>query len=139
LAPATRQREVNRSAMAALFQHATLVQAAGMSAAMPLPVYEDAVLVRDSLAAGLDEASFAAPDVVYTALQVLRARMHADITGRLSQSARLLEHTPREPMSCLVLAYDLYEDVDREQEILDRNAVRHPGFVPAIPIKVLSE
>lgn len=138
LAPATRQREENRSALAALFQRATMIQAAGMVAAMPLPVFDDAVLVRDSLTAALDEASFSAADSAYTSLQVLRARVHADITGRLSQAARLLPFTPREPVACLALAYDRYEDVDREQEIIERNSIRHPGFVPAIPIRVLS-
>lgn len=137
-APAARQREANRAALAALFEHATLIQAAGMSAAMPMPVYDDAVLVRDSLAAALDEASFSASDEVYVRLQTLRARVHADITARLSQAARLLAYTPREPMPGLVLAYDLYEDVGREQELLDRNAIRHPGFLPAEPLKVLS-
>jgi prophage DNA circulation protein len=139
LAPATRQREANRAALASLFQHATLIQAAGMAAAMPLPVYDDALLVRDSLTAALDEASFVVADDVYVPLQVLRARVHADITARLSQAARLLTYTPRETIACLALVYDLYEDVDREQEVIDRNAIRHPGFVPAIPIRVLSE
>jgi prophage DNA circulation protein len=137
-APATRQREENRSALAALFQQATIIQAAGMASAMPLPVYDDAVLVRDSLAAALDEASFTASDAIYVPLQVLRARVHADITARLSQAARLRTFTPREPVSCLALVYDLYEDVDREQEVIDRNAIRHPGFVHAAPILALS-
>jgi len=138
LAPATRQRQANRAALASLFQHSTLIQAAGMTAAMPLPVYDDAVLVRDSLTAALDEASFSVVDAVYVPLQILRARVHADVTARLSQAARLLTYTPREPMACLAIAYDLYEDVSREQEIIDRNTIRHPGFAPAVPLKVLS-
>jgi prophage DNA circulation protein len=139
VAPATRQRDENRAALAELFQQATLIQAAGMAAAMPLPVYDDAVLVRDSITSAMDDASFLVSDAVYVSLQVLRARIHADITARLSRSARLLTYTPREPMSCLAMAYDLYEDVAREQEVIDRNAIRHPGFVPAAPNRVLSE
>ncbi len=110
-----------------------------MAAAMPLPVYDDAVLVRDGLTSALDESSYVASDDLYVPLQLVRARVHADITARLSRAARLLTFTPREPMPCLALAYDLYEDVGREQEVIDRNVVRHPGFVPAIPILVLSE
>lgn len=138
-APATRQRQINRSALAVLFQRATLVQAGGMAAAGDLPVYDDAVLVRDSVTAAIEEASFDAADAVYVQLQLVRARVFADITARLRQAARLLEHTPREPIPGLVLAYDLYEDVARESEILERNAIRHPGFLPAIALKVLSE
>jgi prophage DNA circulation protein len=46
--------------------------------------------------------------------------------------------TPAEPLPALVLAYDLYEDVARDGEITARNKIRHPGFVPAEKLKVLS-
>lgn len=138
VAPATRQVQQNRAAAAQLFQRATLVQAAGMTSAMPLPVYDDAVLVRDSIAAAAEAASFDAADSVYVPLQVLRTRVHADINARLTQSARLLDYTPRDVMPGLALAYDLHEDVDREEELIERNALRHPGFVPARVLRVLS-
>lgn len=138
LRPASVQVHFNRAALATLLQRATLVQAAGMSAAIVLPVYDDAVLVRDALVVAIEEASFDAGDEVYVALQVLRTRVYADITARLSQAARLLDYTPRQVMPALVLAYDLYEDVDRESELVERNGIRHPGFVPARPLKVLS-
>lgn len=137
-APARYQREVNRAALAQLFQRSVLVQASGMTAAMPLPVYDDAVLVRGSVCGALDDASLDAADSVYTPLQVLRARVYADVTGRLSAAAKLRTYTPPEVVPGLVLAYDLYEDVDREAEIVERNAVRHPGFLPAVPLKVLT-
>lgn len=137
-APATRQVQANRAAVAQLFQRAMLVQAAGMTAAMPLPVYDDAVLVRDSVSAAVDDASFEAADPVYVPLQILRARVHADVSARMSQSARLLDYTPRAVIPGLALAYDLHEDATREAEIMERNAIRHPGFVPARALKVLS-
>ena len=31
----------------------------------------------------------------------------------------------------LLLAYDLNESIDNEQDIIDRNGIRHPGFIPA--------
>lgn len=138
-APATRQVQANTVAVAQLYQRAALIQAAGMASAMPLPVYDDAVLVRDSVAAAVEAASLEASDPMYVALQVLRARSHADITARLSQSARLLQYTPREPMPGLAIAYDLYEDAARELELIERNAIRHPGFVPAQAVRVLSQ
>lgn len=137
-APATRQQEVNRAATAALLQRATLVQAAGMASAMSLPVFDDAVQIRTSLLAALDDASTAAPDAVYDALQQLRARVHTDITARLASAARLVTVTPREVQPALVLAYDRYEDPARDQEIVERNAIRHPGFVPAEPLRLLA-
>jgi prophage DNA circulation protein len=86
----------------------------------------------------LDEASGTATDTVYVTLQTLRARVHADITARLAGSARLLTFTPIEVQPALALAYDRYEDAERELEIIERNRLRHPGFVPAVPLRVLS-
>lgn len=137
-APATAQAQLNASALAALFQRSALIQAAGMTAAMPMPVYDDAVLVRNSMTTALDDASGTAPDGVYVALQTLRARVHADITARLAGSARLLTFTPVDVLPALALAYDRYEDPERELEIIERNRLRHPGFVPAVPLRVLS-
>lgn len=137
-APATRQVQANRAAVAQLYQRATLVQAAGMAAAMPLPVYDDAVLVRESVAAAIEESTFEASDAVYVKLQVLRSRVHTDITGRMAQSARLLDYTPRLVMPGLALAYELHEDPSREVELVERNGLRHPGFMPARALRVLS-
>ena len=41
-------------------------------------------------------------------------------------------------MPALVLAYDLYEDAARADEIATRNRINHPGFLPPIPLQVLS-
>ena len=71
-------------------------------------------------------------------LEWLRARVHADLTARMTSTARLRAYTPREVTPGLALAYDLYEDVSRETELIERNAILHPGFLPARPLKVLS-
>lgn len=134
----SQQRQDNREALAVYLQRVTLVQAAGMVSTMGMPVYEDGVQVRDALTRALDDASAVASDSVYLALQQLRARVHADVTARLAGAARLVSYTPREVMSSLVIAYDRYEDVDREQEIVERNNLRHPGFVPVVPLRLLS-
>jgi len=42
-------------------------------------------------------------------------------------------------MPAIVLAYRLYGDAERADEIVARNRVRHPGFVPGgQPLEVLS-
>ena len=54
---------------------------------------------------------------------------------------RNVEITP-DAQPALVLAYNIYDDNDREQEIIDRNyaAMLHPGFPKGGEIiKVLSE
>lgn len=138
LAPARAQLVDNRNALAALQRRALLVQASGMAASMPLPVYDDAQGLRAELLRALDDEAVDATDQAYDALMDLRAKVHADMTARMRDSARLKVIQPREVMPALALAYDLYEEPGRADEIVARNRVRHPGFVPAEPVKVLS-
>lgn len=128
----------NRDALAALVRRTLLVQASGMSAAVPVRVYDDGAALRSGLTDALEAESYTANDTVYPALQSLRVKAHADLTVRLRDSARLRDVTPRDVVPALVLAYDLYEQPAREDEIVARNKLRHPGFVPAEPVKVLS-
>ncbi|RJG06244.1 hypothetical protein D3870_09685 [Noviherbaspirillum cavernae] len=135
----SRQRIVeNRQAINALMSRAALVQASGMTATMDLPVHDDAIQLRQQLTGALDGDAMTANDAVYVALQDLRAKVHADVTNRLGSSARLQTIRPVSVMPGLVLAYDRYEDVGREQQLVETNRLARPGFVPAEPLKVLS-
>jgi len=138
ISPSRAQAATNAVALNHLFSQAMLVQAVGMTTTMDMPIYDDAVKIRNDVTAAIDNESLAVSDPVYVALQDARAAVHADVTGRLSQSARLKTITPRTIMPALVTAYDQFEDVAREGEIVDLNKIRRPGFVPAEPIKVLS-
>lgn len=136
--PSLQRIAENRQAVNALMSRAVLVQASGMTATMDLPVYDDALQIRKLLAGSLDGESMTANDTVYVALQELRAKVHADVTNRMASSARLQTIRPVAVMPGLVLAYDRYEDVDREQQLVETNKLTRPGFVPAEPLKVLS-
>lgn len=50
----------------------------------------------------------------------------------------LVTLTPPEAVSALVLAYRRYGDAARGDEIVMRNRVAHPGFLPTVPLKILS-
>jgi len=135
----TRARMVkNKNAINTMIRQALITQSAGMVAAMPLPVYDDAIVIKNELLATIDAEIETANDETYLALKTLRSKTYADITARTQGAARLKNITPKEVMPALVLAYDLYEDTGRDGEIIERNKVRHPGFVPADTIKVLS-
>ncbi|MNQ86556.1 hypothetical protein D3C85_1017540 [compost metagenome] len=45
-------------------------------------------------------------------------------------------YAPAETVSALVLAHALYGDALRSGEIVARNRVHHPGFVPATELQV---
>lgn len=138
IAPARQQMIDNADAVNALMRRALLVQSASMVGGMELPVYDDASALRRDLAIALDAESLTASDTMYQVLQDTRAAVYQDIGERLGGATRLRSVTPAEPLPAVVLAYDLYEDVARDGEITARNKIRHPGFVPAEPLKVLS-
>lgn len=48
----------------------------------------------------------------------------------------LRTYTPPETVSALVLAHALYGDALRSGEIVSRNRVPNPGFVPATELQV---
>ncbi len=138
LTPARRQQVLNTGAINALVRQAMLAQAVGISSVVDVTVQSDAYAVRDALCRALDLESLGAHDAVYTALQSARRAVWADLTARASQSARLVSTTPGEVVPALVLAYDLYEDAARADEIAARNRIAHPGFLPPVPLQVLS-
>lgn len=104
------------------------------------PAYNDLVGLRNTLVSALD-AEILLPstsDAVYTALVNARAAVWQDLTARARDSARLVTVTPPATVPALVLAYDLYTDAARDAEVVGRNRLRHPGFVPPQPLKVLT-
>jgi prophage DNA circulation protein len=138
LTPTRTRMADNRDALNKLTRAALLTQAAGMTAVMPLPVYDDAIRLRSETLAALDTESLEAEDDTYLALVDLRSKVHTDMTSRIQSAARLRDIRPAEVGPALALSYELYETVDREGEIIARNRLRHPGFVPAETLKVLA-
>lgn len=136
--PSRQQSYTNTTATNALVRQLLLAQAVGASSLTATTVVDDAVALRNGLTAALDRESLTASDTSYTALQDARGKVWADLTTRAKDGARLTTRTPPETTPAVVLAYDIYEDADRDQELVQRNGVRHPGFVPPVPLKVLT-
>lgn len=128
----------NQDAVNDVIRASIITQVSGMTAVMPLPVYDDAVQLRQETLAAIDAEMLLASDSMYLALADLRAKVHTDMTSRMQNAVRIKEVVPVQVQPALVLAYDLYESVDREGEIVARNRIRHPGFVPSETIKVLA-
>lgn len=136
--PARQAQTCNAAAIRALVRQALLVQAAGTASVMPLPVYDDAIRQRDRLTADLEAESLTASDTLFPALTDLRVKVWRDMTARSRDSARLGTVTPAEVTPAVALAYDLYENAGRDEEIVARNRIAHPGFLPVRPLQVLS-
>ncbi|WP_311886733.1 MULTISPECIES: DNA circularization N-terminal domain-containing protein [unclassified Pseudomonas] len=101
-----------------------------------VPVADDVIELRDNLNEAIFQASLKADPEHYMALNTLRQTIVKHLTAVAESGVRLVEITPRETLSALVLAYRRFGDATRESEVVQRNRLRHPGFVPARPIKI---
>ena len=97
------------------------------------------IATRDLVLGAIDSEMLKTDDDdVYLALEIARSAVSEEMTARAQDSARLIFVTPQEVTPALVIAYNFYGDASRSQEIIDRNHIRHGGFVPAQELKLLS-
>jgi prophage DNA circulation protein len=76
-----------------------------------------------------DSLMATAPDALYDQILDLRSAVLQDVAERVVNLPALRSYTPGATLPALVLAHQLYGDATRSQELLERNAIRHPGFV----------
>ena len=81
------------------------------------------------IVSGLDiQSDQTTDDELFQAIKDLQTALTRDLpqTG----ITELIEITPSQTIPALVIAYAEFEDLDKENEIIDENAIDHPGFVP---------
>lgn len=101
-----------------------------------VPVADDVLELRDNLNEAIHTASLKADPAHYLVLNNHRLALVRHLTAVAASGVRLVDVTPPETLSVLVLAYRRFGDATRESEVVQRNRIRHPGFVPALPIKI---
>lgn len=102
-----------------------------------LPTWDELVDIRDTLNQAIDkEMSRTNDDQLFLALRRVKVDVNADINDRLQQTQKTVIRTPSEVTPALVLAATWYDNAARENDIVRRNAVAHPGFVPASALRV---
>lgn len=104
-----------------------------------VPVADDVIELRDALSEAIWDASLKAEPEHYQALNTLRHALVKHLTAVAASGVRLVEITPAETLPALVLAYRRFGDATRTGEVVQRNHIQHPGFVPAVPLKIAQE
>lgn len=138
IAPLTATRvaqQANRDAFSALIRQTAVVQAARVSAREDFPNRTAALERRDEIADVIEAEMMTAPDTSYRALVQLRAEVVKGIDARAAQLPRLKTFTPIITRPALALAHELYGNdpvvaLAMADDLVARNGVRHPGFVP---------
>lgn len=131
----------NHAAIAEVVRGLAVIEEARAVADRTFPSYDDAIAVRDGIVERIDQvADSTFNDALYTAMVGLRAAVVTDINARGADLSRVVTLTPARTLPALVLAYQIHDDSTRDSEIVARNAVAHPGYVPGgVPLEVLSE
>ncbi|ECL8477727.1 DNA circularization protein [Salmonella enterica] len=117
--------------------HPALDGAQIVSIASPPPDWDDLTDIRAALNTAIDQEQLRiSDDSLFQQISVMRTDLNRDISARLAQVERTARRTPDDVLPALVLAAAWYDDAGRESDILTRNPVRHPGFVPVEPLRV---
>ena len=117
--------------------HPALDGAQIVSNASPPPNWDDLTDIRGALNAAIDQEQLRInDDSLFQQISVMRTDLNRDISARLAQVERTAQRTPDDVLPALVLSAAWYDDAGRESDILTRNPVRHPGFVPVEPLRV---
>lgn len=104
------------------------------------PSYTELKDLRATLNAALDkELSRITDDGLFLALQQVRTDINMDIADRLATATKTITRTPSAVLPAVVLAYQWFGDATRADEIIQRNDIAHPGFVPATALTVAQE
>lgn len=124
----------NAAALAAMHRRAALLVLLDVGGELEFASAQDAaehrVHVAELVVDEMTRAGDAGEDADYAALADALAEAVQDLDTRAARlpTRRLLELDQTTP--ALVLAYRLHGDAARDAEIIARNAVRRPGFVP---------
>lgn len=144
--PSRERERLNQAAVVQLVNSVAAAELVRQIAGISFASYEDAIDVRDRTAERLDRLALrqadAGDDDGANAYDALRRAMIRDVTARGGSVARLQRYTPATTEPALVIAYRLYGATaleDRVEQIITRNRIVHPAFVPAgVPLQVLT-
>ena len=95
--------------------------------------------LRDALLAQIDTELEVndPPAALAQALSRLRAAVVRDVAARAEFLLKTSSYTPQTVLPALLLAHRIYGDATRADELVARNGVAHPAFMPARALEVL--
>ncbi|MCF5712250.1 DNA circularization N-terminal domain-containing protein [Pseudomonas tremae] len=104
-----------------------------------VPVADDVIELRDTLSSAIWDASLKADPEHYLALNTLRQALVRHLNAVAASGVRLVDMKVSEPLPALVLVYRRFGDASRALELVQRNRLAHPGFVPPGTLKIAQE
>lgn len=128
----------NLSALDLLFLTAAAVEAAALIPWIDFDHQNQAAAVEgdivnrfDALAARIEKSGGDHGDNLYRQLRTVKAHALEILALTAPSLARLGTKLMDDSWPSVRLCYDLYENLERESDLVSRNDVRHPGYMPA--------
>lgn len=127
----TRAREKsNDDALNTFMKQSAIVNAANQISEVDYESTEEAVKVREQLRDLIEEQlQTTDDDDVYQSFNQLMAEVVRILPDSDSELPSVQEEEIKEPTPSLILAYDLFENFESEEDILARNKIVHPAFI----------
>lgn len=140
LTPSRQQQVETQDQLLDLLQGTVVITSGVASAEVVYRDRNQAADVQDAFLGALEQAELQASDTLYAALQDVKVSMLDDLSRRGAGLPSVITLTPSSTLPALVQAYRLYQDATREEELVSRNGLQHPSFVPAgEPLEVIGE
>jgi prophage DNA circulation protein len=141
LAPSARRADFNAAAVARLARLAALTAYAEAVMNASYPDRPAGVTARANVAARfaaeLDDAQGADNAALFVAIEDLSGQVCAYLSRLINDLAPVITVGAALPLPSIWWAYRLYADPSRAAELVARNGVRHPSFMP-LELQVLS-
>lgn len=139
--PSRQQQATNYEAMNELVRQVVIGEMSKEAVVTDFPSLQDAVAARVEITDLIDEeVETTQNDVSYLALGALQTEVVRGIPQPGQTLPELISITPRVTVPALLVAYQVYGDASRADEIVQRNKPRHPGFLMGgVPLEVLAD
>lgn len=120
----------NRTALVTLIRQTTVIAACQAALSIDFTSYDEAVAQRQALVDEIDQLKLTASYDLFSALSDLAAAVVTDINARGADLSRIVRYVSPATQPASLVAHRLYGDYTRAGDIMDRNQLHHPLFVP---------
>lgn len=124
------QQRLNRQAFDDYIQEVSIILATEEAVDRQFFTIDEALEEQENLKSFIDRQAQKSDNInFFQSMQDLGGALVSAVPDPDTVLPNLVEIQVKDTTNTLVLAYDLFEDPDQEQQIIDRNKIRNPNFV----------
>lgn len=127
-----KQEQTNQKAIDDLVKNVAILEASDQAAQSSYSSYEDAISMQEELLEQIDNVlENTDNDNLYLSFSQVRAQVVSLIPAKDRNLPELMKVSLNKIETSLSLSYRLYGNINNESEIISRNKIIHPAFIPA--------